>query len=204
MSEQGYFYGLLDLYASEMTVEDNANTPPVYDNPFLVGKGIEVSITPNYREGKQYAGNAQTRNKKLIDSYGVKITPDAIPPAVMMKLLPRIADGNGVQLINGSAAQRILALAFICTLDDGNKEYWWMYKGSFAEIAKTAKTDADKLEYQTPTLEGTFIRRINDNNLAAVADSSDTSIPASVFEGWLTRVYEPQAEAANPEPEPEP
>lgn len=193
MPEQGYFYGLLDLYAAEMTTEDTATTPPVYGEPYLVGKGIEVTITPAFREGKMYAGNVQTRNKKLIDSYGVKINPDAMTPATLLKMLPRVADGNGVQVVSGNTNQKTLALAFICTLDDGNKEYWWLYKGQFVEVTKTAKTDGEKIEYQTPTLEGTFIRRMNDNNLAVVADSSNASIPASVFSSWLTDVYEPTA-----------
>ena len=67
-------------------------------------------------------------------------------------------------------------------------------QGQFAEPSVTGKTDADKIDYQTPTIEGTFIRRVYDDALAAVVETGVTGVGATVETGWFTEVYEEQKE----------
>ena len=51
------------------------------------------------------------------------------------------------------------------------------------------------MEYQTPTLEGTFVRRVYDDALAAVVETGGEDIGESVESGWFTQVYETAAAA---------
>lgn len=191
---EGYYYGILDVYYAIMKTEDTATAAPTYEDPAVLAKSIEVTITPAYREGKLYASNATVRDKKKIDSYGVKLNVDKIPAAVLNAILGRIKDKNGVQIIKGGNEPAKLAIAFALTLDNGAKELWWLYKGQFAEPSVTGKTDADKIDYQTPTIEGTFIRRVYDDALAAVVETGVTGVGATVETGWFTEVYEEQKE----------
>ena len=185
---EGYYYGILDVYYAIMKTEDTATAAPTYEVPAVLAKSIEVTITPAYREGKLYASNATVRDKKKIDSYGVKLNVDKIPAAVLNVILGRIKDKNGVQIIKGGNEPAKLAIAFALTLDNGEKELWWLYKGQFAEPSVTGKTDADKIDYQTPTIEGTFIRRVYDDALAAVVETGVTGVGATVETGWFTEV----------------
>lgn len=191
---EGYYYGILDVYYAIMKTEDTATAAPTYEVPAVLAKSIEVTITPAYREGKLYASNATVRDKKKIDSYGVKLNVDKIPAAVLNAILGRIKDKNGVQIIKGGNEPAKLAIAFALTLDNGAKELWWLYKGQFAEPSVTGKTDADKIDYQTPTIEGTFIRRVYDDALAAVVETGVTGVGATVETEWFTEVYEEQKE----------
>lgn len=193
---EGYYYGILDVYYAIMKTEDTATAAPTYEVPAVLAKSIEVTITPAYREGKLYASNATVRDKKKIDSYGVKLNVDKIPAAVLNAILGRIKDKNGVQIIKGGNEPAKLAIAFALTLDNGAKELWWLYKGQFAEPSVTGKTDADKIDYQTPTIEGTFIRRVYDDALAAVVETGVTGVGATVETEWFTEVYEEQKETA--------
>lgn len=193
--EEGYYYGVLDLYYAKMTSPDTAAAAPVYDAPKLLAKTIDVTITPAYREGKLYASNALVRQSKKIDSYTIKCTLDKIPSAVQEEILGRQKDENGVQLITGANQPPRVALGFAVTLDDGNKELWWLYKGTFAEIAPTFKTDNERLEYQTPSLEGTFVRRMDNDTLAAVVETGTDGVAATVEQNWFKAVY-PQTATA--------
>ena len=193
---EGYYYGILDVHYAIMKTEDTATAAPTYEVPAVLAKSIEVTITPAYREGKLYASNATVRDKKKIDSYGVKLNVDKIPAAVLNAILGRIKDKNGVQIIKGGNEPAKLAIAFALTLDNGAKELWWLYKGQFAEPSVTGKTDADKIDYQTPTIEGTFIRRVYDDALAAVVETGVTGVGATVETEWFTEVYEEQKETA--------
>ena len=115
-------------------------------------------------------------------------------PAVLAKSIEvTITPKNGVQIIKGGNEPARLAIGFALTLDNGEKELWWLYKGQFAEPSVIGKTDADKFEYQTPNIEGTFIRRIYDDALAAVVETGVTGVGASVATSWFTAVYEAEA-----------
>lgn len=190
---EGYFYGVLDVYYATMTTEDTATSAPVYDTPKVLAKSIELTITPAYREGTLHASNATVRNVRRIDTYGVSLNVDKIPQAALAELLGRTVDSSGVQIIKGSNQPPHVAIGFACTLDDGSKELWWLYKGTFSEPTKTARTDADAIEYQTPTIEGTFVRRMNDDALAAIVDTANEDIGEDVESGWFTEVYETAA-----------
>ncbi len=195
---EGYFTGILDLYYALMTTEDTSAAAPVYEEPRVLAKSIEVTITPTYREGKLHASNATVRNQKRIDTYTVSLHVDKVPYNVTSEILGRSVDGNGVQIIKGGNTPPNLALGFACTLDDGSKELWWLYKGTFSEISKSASTEADAIEYQTPTIEGTFVRRMNDDALAATVETSAEGIGADVETSWFTTVYEEEPVTEGP------
>ena len=48
---EGYYTGVLDIYYALITKPETATTKPVYAAPAVMGKTIEVTITPNYKEG---------------------------------------------------------------------------------------------------------------------------------------------------------
>jgi len=187
---EGYYYGILDIYFAPMTNEDSAAAAPTYAAYQVMGKTIQATITPNYKEGKVYASNVATRNEKRVDSYTVSLNLDKIPYAVRKILLGRYQDRNGVQIIKGGQAAPYVAIAFALTLDDGSQELWTLYKGKFAEPTQTGQTDSDNMTYQHPTIEATFVRREWDDNLAAIAATADSSVSATVKNDWFQTVYE--------------
>lgn len=190
---EGYYTGVLDIYYAPITKAENATTKPTYGVPKVLGKTIEVTITPNYKEGSVYASNIATRNEKRVDSYTVSLNVDKLSYAVRKELLGRTQDKKGVQIIKGGQKAPDVAIGFAITLDDGNKELWWLYKGTFAEPTNTAHTDSSSITYQHPTIEGKFIRRECDDALAAVVDTADSSVADNVKTDWLQSVYEPVA-----------
>ena len=124
------------------------------------------------------------------------LTMGGLATSGLINLFVPMCNGRGVQIIKGGNEPAKLAIAFALTLDNGAKELWWLYKGQFAEPSVTGKTDADKIDYQTPTIEGTFIRRVYDDALAAVVETGVTGVGATVETEWFTEVYEEQKETA--------
>ena len=190
---EGYFYGVLDIYYALMKTPDGPKVKPTYDPYEVLGKTIEVTITPNYKEGKVFASNVATRNEKRVDSYTVSINLDKVPYAVREEILGRMKDSNGVQIIKGNQIAPYVAIAFALTLDDGSKELWTLYKGKFSEMSQTGHTDSDSMTYQHPTIEATFIRRECDDALAAIAATADENVMETVEAGWFEQVYEVSA-----------
>ena len=190
---EGYFYGVLDIYYALMKTPDGPKVKPTYDPYKVMGKTIEVTITPNYKEGKVFASNVATRNERRVDSYTVSLNLDKVPYAVREEILGRMKDSNGVQIIKGSQIAPYVAIAFALTLDDNTKELWTLYKGKFSEMSQTGHTDSDSMTYQHPTIEATFIRRECDDALAAIAATADENVMETVEASWFEEVYEAPA-----------
>jgi len=191
---EGYFYGILDIMVAIMKSEDKPKVKPTYYDYEVLGKTIEATITPNYKEGKVYASNVATRNERRVDSYTVSLNLDKIPYAMRQKILGRLVDKNGVQIIKGTQIAPYVAIAFALTLDDGSFELWTLYKGKFSEPTQVGHTDSDSMTYQHPTIEATFVRRECDDALAAIAATADKNVMETVATGWFTEVYEADKE----------
>ena len=186
---EGYFTGVLDLYWAEMTTEDTATTAPVYGTPAVLGRTIEVTITPVTKEGKVYASNVATRNEDRIVGYDLSINPDAIDAETLATILGRATE-SGVQLVKSGQTAPWVAIGFAATRDDDTKEYWVMYKGRFSEPTNTHQTRNDGDSYQHPTIQATFVRLENNDALAAVASDHETA-SATAIASWFTEVYQP-------------
>lgn len=186
----GYYDGVLDVYYAVFATDDTASAAPTYGTPAVLGKSIEVTITPRYRTGSMYASNARVRNENRIDGYDVTLNVDQVLAAVRRALLGRTADAKGVEMVKGSNTAPYVAIGFAITKDTGSKELWWLYKGKFQELDKSAKTSGENIEYTTPTLTGSFDRRVFDDKLAAVLDTDAADADATTISGWFTAVYE--------------
>lgn len=190
VKQEGYFYGILDIYYALMDKgTDTAAAAPTYSAYKVMGKTIDATITPQYKEGKVHASNVTTRNEQRVDTYKVSLNLDKIPYKVREEILGRLRDANGVQIIKGGQRAPYVAIAFALTLDDGSVELWTLYKGAFAEMTQTGHTDSDTMTYQHPTIEATFVRRAYDDALAAVVATADETVSDTVRENWFKNVY---------------
>lgn len=188
---RGYYTGMMDVYIAKMTTPDTTEKAPTYDTPKVLGMGIQVTVSPQYREGSLYASNVAVRRRSEIDRYNVTINVDTVTHDMLAYALDRKADNKNVQIIGGTPTEQEYALGFVRTKDNGKAEYWWLLRGRLVEGEAAAATSNDGITYQTPTLTGTFDRRRYDNNLAVVADSDNSEITEDVFSGWFKTVYEP-------------
>ena len=189
----GIFTGLLDIYVAKLTSKDEPGVKPVYDEPRVLGCGIEVTITPSYQSGELNASNRTIRRARRLNSYTLKLNPEALTPEAANYVLDRKKDANGVQIVSGAIQEPpCFAVGIARTKDNGARELWWMYKAVFDETEVSGKTEeSGSIAYQTPSINAVCYRRNSDGSLATIADSDDNAIPASVISGWFNAVYEP-------------
>jgi phi13 family phage major tail protein len=75
--------------------------------------------------------------------------------------------------------------------DKINYRYVKLLKGKFEQFEADAETLADKTKVENPTISGTFIKRIFDDQWERVADTDDPTYIASVGTNWFTYVENP-------------
>ena len=85
---------------------------------------------------------------------------------------------------------------------DGKYRYFWLYKVKFGIPDTNLETKGDSITFQTPTIEGTVMRRNKPDALGrhpwkAEVTEGGAGVPAETITGWFGQVYEP-AYAAQP------
>lgn len=103
----GEFTGMLDVYVAKRKTADTAAAAPTYDTPRVLGMGIEVTITPTYREGELNASNAALRKHKKLDRYTVKLNLGNVKPEDKNYVLGRQVDANGVEILGGADTEDV-------------------------------------------------------------------------------------------------
>lgn len=69
MYQEGYFTGVTDIYAADMTTEDTPTTPAAYGVPYVVAKTIGITVTPTYKTNYEKSTPHEGLRRK---SWGVK------------------------------------------------------------------------------------------------------------------------------------
>ena len=186
---EGVFTGMLDVYYAKMTTKDTGTSAPAYSTPAVLGKGIEVTITPQIAEGSLDASNRRIKWKRKITGYEISMNTDNIDPAAMADVTGRQSSTAGVQFVSADDIAPDVALGFCATYDDGTKEYWWVYKCNCEEVTRTMHTEeSDNIEFQTPTLTAVARPRLDNGRLAAIADSNTVETTA-ILTGWFSNVF---------------
>ena len=190
--DYGIYSGTTDMYYATMSGTDAVGTKPTYAKPKLLGKSVNFTVTPTYKEGEKYASNSAVRREKRLNTYEVSIACDAIKTVDMAAILGHTIGTDNVQIFKGTDTAPYIALGFGITKDDGSKELWWMYKGKMARDEISAETETGDIAYQDTELTGVFDRRICDDAICAVTDTADSNITEST---WFGDVFERAASA---------
>jgi len=185
----GIYTGVLDVYVALMTANETGTTAATYGTPEVLGHSIEVTLSPNYKEGNLYASNTRIRDIKNIDYFDVTVNVDNIDSAMRQKVLGRTMDANHVEKVTGSQVAPYVAIGFAVTKDDGNKTLYWLVKGKFSEFEVSASTETDSIDYKTPSLSATFVRRLNDDVCYYVCDTENLTEGSTVATNWFSAVY---------------
>ena len=207
----GIYNGVGTMVAAVMETEDTPSMPPKYGPVFRCGEGIEYGLTPSFAEGELYGSNSAIRKESLVNYYDFKANLARILPNAASLLLGRVTDKNGIGLVSDRNAPYV-AVGFEATRDDGTRVLRWLLKGRLKEETVTFKTKSGSVEYQTPTIEGTFIFRRDEVSITlgdqtrkvrpiiASLDTATGEEQAALADTFFDKVYEFGAAVPDPAP----
>lgn len=89
-----------------------------------------------------------------------------------------------------------VAIGFRAKKANGKYRYFWLYRVKFGIPATNLTTKGESIEFSTPSIEGTVIRRNKADKLGkhpwkAEISEDDTGVASDTISGWYTKVYEP-------------
>ena len=150
--------GLKNLYYAELTSDTAVS--PTYGTLTKIGEAVSVDINPSVNKATLYGDDAPVAVSTSLTEISVKIETTKIPLEHQAKLLGHTYDStNNTLTAKASDVAPYVGLAFESETHDGKTRCVKLLKGKFSLTQETINTRGENLEYQVPSLEGSFVAR---------------------------------------------
>ena len=186
--------GLDDLYYAPITEGNNGDE--TYGTPVKLAKAISADLSLELAEAILYADDAASESVKAFKNGKLTLGIDALGNANAAALLGARVDSKGVLVSATEDTSPYVAIGFRALKANGKYRYFWLYKVQFAVPSDSLQTKGDNITFQTPSIEGTIIRRNKADTggkhpwKAEITDG-ETGADQTTVTGWFTSVYEP-------------
>lgn len=185
--------GLDKLFYSKITETNGEET---YAVPKQLAKAIKADLSVELAEATLYADDGAAEVVKEFKSGKLSLGIDDIGVEAAEDLTGAAIDDNGVLISSSEDGGSPVAIGFRAKKANGKYRYFWLYRVKFGIPATNLQTKGDSITFQTPTIEGTVMRR---NKLdvqgyhpwKAEVSEDDTGVVAATITNWFTQVYEP-------------
>ena len=177
-------------------ITEDANGQETYGTPKVMAKAIQADLTVNNATASLYADDGVDESVDEFTSGTLSLGLNDLASTVAAELLGARVDTNGVLVNSTNDIAPYVAVGFRARKANGNYRYFWLYRVKFGVPATNLATKGESITFQTPTIEGTVMRRNKPDTQdkhpwkAEVTDG-DTGVSAATISGWFSAVYEP-------------
>ena len=186
--------GLDKLYYAKIT--DDADGNESYGKPQSLAKAMSAELSVELAEATLYADDGAAEVVKEFQSGTLSLGVADIGSTVAEDLTGAKIDGNKVLISTSEDGGTPVAVGFRAKKANGKYRYFWLYRVKFGIPATNLTTKGESIEFSTPTIEGTVMRRNKPDGLdrhpwKAEVNEDDTGVSADIIKGWYDEVYEP-------------
>lgn len=185
MSDKGVQIGLDKLYYALLTSDSNDATPCVYAAPVHVPGAITAKINPNFDNATLFADDGPYDAATALGMIDLELNVADLPLPLQAAIFGHTYTADGVLKRKGSDTPPWIAIGFRSLKSNGNYRYTWLCKGKFAPPEQSNDTKNDKVNFQTPTTKGTFVKRDYDNEWERHIDEDDALFNTPYGTNWF-------------------
>ena len=193
--------GLDQLYYATITEATSESTgthigDETYGTPVKLAKAISAELSVELAEATLYADDGAAEVVKEFKSGTITLGVDDIGSSVAAALTGVTVDTKGVVISAAEDGGKPVAIGFRAKKANGKYKYFWLYRVKFGIPSTSLATKGDSITFNTPTIEGTVLRRNkldgqNNHPWKAEVTEGDSGVSATTISGWYTAVYEP-------------
>ena len=193
--------GLDKLFYSKITEDAEGNE--TYETPTQLAKAMTADLSVELAEATLYADDGAAEIVKEFKSGTLSLGVDDLGGSVASDLTGAVIDSNGVVVSTAEDGGTPVAIGFRAKKSNGKYRYFWLYRVKFGIPATALATKGDSITFNTPTIEGTIMRRNKVDGAGkhpwkVEATEGDAAIKADVITNWYKQVYEPSYSTATP------
>lgn len=179
--------GLSDLHYAILTTDEKDATP-VYETPVEVPGVISAKVNPNTDLGTLFADDGPFEVATSLGNIDMELNVADLELPVQAALLGHTYSG-GVLRRKGSDTPPWVAIGFKSLKSNGSYRYTWLAKGKFAPSEQANDTKNDTVNFQTPTVKGSFAKRTSDDEWECHIDEDDDDFEVGDATAWFTNPY---------------
>ena len=186
--------GLDKLYYAKITEDEEGNE--TYAAPVQLAKAMTADLSVELAEATLYADDGAAEIVKEFKSGTLSLGVDDIGAGAASDLTGATIDANGVVVATAEDGGIPVAVGFRAKKSNGKYKYFWLYRVVFGIPATALATKGDSITFNTPTIEGTILRRNkvdakNRHPWKVEATEGDTAVTNETITNWYKSVYEP-------------
>jgi len=186
--------GLDKLYYAKIT--EDAEGKETYAAPVQLAKAISADLSVELAEATLYADDGAAEIVKEFKSGTLSLGVDDLGGSVASDLTGSTIDNNGVVISTAEDGGDPVAVGFRAKKSNGKYRYFWLYRIKFGIPATALATKGDSITFNTPTIEGTIMRRNKMDAKGrhpwkAEVTEGDSAVAAATIANWYKEVYEP-------------
>lgn len=181
--------GLRDVHYALLTTDDPKSGKATYETPVHVVGAISANINPNTSSATLFADDGPYDTSATMGNIELELNMADIPDDVQAIWLGHTY-ANGMLVKKSTDTPPWVAIGYRSLKSNGAYRYVWLVKGKFAALEEEYGTKGDSVEYKTPTIKGSFVKRDCDDVWELKADS-DAKSPSTAIATWFTTVPEP-------------
>ncbi len=186
--------GLDKLFYAKITEDEDGNE--TYATPTSLAKAMTAELSVELAEATLYADDGAAEIVKEFQSGTLSLGVDDIGAAVAEDLTGAKIDENKVLISTSEDGGSPVAVGFRAKKANGKYRYFWLYRVKFGIPATNLTTKGESIEFSTPTIEGTVLRRnkvdgAGSHPWKAEVSEDDTGVSAATISNWYKEVYEP-------------
>ena len=186
--------GLDKLFYAKITEDQDGNE--TYATPVQLAKAMTADLSVELAEATLYADDGASEIVKEFKSGTLSLCVDDLGGSVASDLTGAVIDNNGVVISTAEDGGTPVAVGFRAKKSNGKYRYFWLYRVKFGIPATALATKGDSITFNTPTIEGTILRRNKVDGKGkhpwkAEVTEGDTAVTATSITNWYKEVYEP-------------
>lgn len=187
--------GLDKLFYAKITEDSSGHE--TYAKPASLAKAMNAELSVELAEATLYADDGAAEVIKEFQSGTLSLGIDDIGTTVASDLTGAVIDDNHVLVSASEDGGSPVAIGFRAKKSNGKYRYFWLYKVKFGIPATNLTTKGESIEFSTPTIEGTVLRRNKPDALGNhpwKAEVNEDETAETIINGWYNEVYEPSYE----------
>jgi phi13 family phage major tail protein len=178
--------GLDKMYYALLTKDDT--TGVTYSAPKKLTGAITANINPNTARGTLFADNGPSEVASTLGEITLEVSVVDIPSTAQADVLGHTIDAKGIVVSKGGDTPPWIAVGFRALKSNGEYRYVWLLKGKFSEPEAKHETRGDSVNFQPPTMTGSFVKREFDDQWRRQVESDEPLFLQADQDAWFTAV----------------
>ena len=186
---KGVVIGLTNVVAAKLLTDTSAEV--TYDDVVSLSGAISATVNPNASNDTLFADDGPYDVASTIGQISLELNLADISIENQAFLLGHTLDANKALVRNASDVPPFVAVGFKSLKSNGSYRYTWLYKGKFTVPEQSNQTKGDSINWSTPTISGSFVKRDFDNNWEVHIDDDTVGVSSGAIETFLEAPYIP-------------